>query len=64
MFLYRFDNYETSKEVPIFSIKKSKGLKYYDFSFLNYDTVLAMTSVKPKQVWIYDTLMNLKNGLV
>lgn len=57
VFVYRFDTYESSKMAPIFTLKKAKDLKFNDFDFLNNDTVLAMTSLKPKHIWIYDTLI-------
>jgi hypothetical protein len=31
---------------------------------VNSDTVIAMTSLKPKNLWIYDTLISTKNGLI
>ena len=50
--------------VPIFSLKKTKEQKFNDFEILNYDTVIATASLKPKHVWIYDTLIGQRNGLV
>lgn len=62
--MHKFDNYESSRSIPIFQLKKEKELKFNDFEILNYDSVLAMTSLKPKHVWIYDTLVGSRNGLV
>lgn len=56
-FLFNFDTYESAKYVPVFSLHKSKEQKFQDFEFLNADTVLAFTSLKPKKLWIFDTLI-------
>ncbi len=56
--MFKFDTSESSKMVPIFHLKKSKEQKFNDFEILNNDTVLAMTSLKPKHTWIFDTLVN------
>ena len=64
IFMFRFDTYESSKMAPIFSLKKTKDIKFNDFDFLNNDSVLAMTSLKPKHIWIYDTLVPQRNGLI
>ncbi len=45
-------------------MKKTKEQRVNDFLFLNQDTVLAMASLKPKKLWILDTLVPQKNGVV
>jgi hypothetical protein len=62
--MFRMDTSETSKLMPIYQIKKSKDLKFNDFDFLNSDSIVAMSSLKPKHTWIFDTLVPQKNGLV
>ena len=62
--MYQFDTAESSKVHPIYSLKKTKEQKYNDFEILNYDTVLALTSLKPKHIWVFDTLIYQRNGLV
>ena len=62
--MYKFDNYESSRTLPIFQLKKQKDMKFNDFELLNYDSVLAMASLKPKHVWIYDILVGQRSGLV
>jgi hypothetical protein len=55
--MYKFDTQEASKMYPIYQLRKSKEQKYNDFEILNYDSVLALTSLKPKHIWIFDTLI-------
>lgn len=62
--VFNFDNMESSRTVPVFSLRKTKEDKISDFEILNQDTVFAVTSQKPKHLWIYDILMNSKGGLV
>lgn len=64
IFIHKFDNHESSRTMPIYQLKKTKELKFNDFQILNYDSVLAMASLKPRHVWIYDTLIGQRNGLV
>lgn len=64
IFMYRVDTNEASKVTPIYSLKKSKEQKILDFETLNNETVLATTSLKPKHIWIYDTLVSSRSGLV
>jgi len=63
-FIYNFDTFESNKIMPIYSMKKTKEQRVNDFLFLNQDTVLAMASLKPKKLWILDTLVPQKNGVV
>ena len=62
--MFGFDVYEQSKINPIFSVRKSKDMKFNDFQILNNDTVLAMSSLKPKHIWVFDTLIPQRGGLV
>jgi len=48
---------ESLKMIPIFSMKKTKEQRFNDFDFINSDTVMAMTSLKPKKLWVLDTLV-------
>ena len=57
IFMHRFDTTEKSKILPVYSLRKTKEQKFNDFEILNYDSVLAMTSLKPKHIWIFDTLI-------
>lgn len=61
--VFNFDNNESSRSLPIYSLKKGKEDKISDFEILNQDTVFAVTSSKPKHTWIYDTLMPSRSGL-
>lgn len=62
--MHRFDTFETSKTIPIFNLAKTKEQKFNDFDLLNYDSIVALTSLKPKHIWLYDTLISQKGGLV
>jgi len=64
IFMHKFDTFEVSKTVPIFSLTKSKEQKFNDFDLLNNDSILALTSLKPKHLWIVDTLVGGKSGVV
>jgi len=55
---------ESSRTVPVCSLRKSKEDKVSDFEVLNHDTVFAVTSQKPKHLWVYDLLMGSRGGLV
>jgi hypothetical protein len=44
--------------------KRGKEEKFCDFDLLSSDTVYAVTSQKPKHLWIYDVLLSSKGGLV
>lgn len=57
IFMFKFDTLEQSKLKPIYTLQRTKDVKFVDFEILNHDTVLTMTSLKPKQTWIYDTLI-------
>ncbi|CDW90006.1 wd-40 repeat-containing protein [Stylonychia lemnae] len=64
MFIHRFDNNDMSRTVPIYQLRKTKERKFNDLSILNQDTVIAMASLKPKHVWVHDTLIGQRAGLV
>lgn len=64
IFVFNFDNMESSRTVPVFSLRKNKEDKISDFEILNQDTVFAVTSQKPKRLWVYDLLMGSRGGLV
>eukprot|EP00347_Sterkiella_histriomuscorum_P004436 403360465 len=64
IYMHKVDNQESSRVQPIYQLKKQKELKYNDFVILNYDSVLSMTSLKPRHLWIYDTLVASRHGLV
>ena len=64
IFVFNFDNMESSRTVPVFSLRKNKEDKISDFEVLNQDTVFAVTSQKPKHLWVYDLLMGSRGGLV
>jgi hypothetical protein len=63
MFTFRFDAQE-ARGVPIYSLKRGKEDKLSDFDTICGDTVFAVTSQKQKHLWIYDTLLSGKGGLV
>lgn len=64
--VFNFDNQESSRTVPLFQLRRGKEDKLNDFEILNQDTVFAVTSHKPKHLWIYDILMGggSKGGLI
>lgn len=48
----------------MYSLKRGKEDKLSDFDIICGDTVFAVTAQKPKHLWIYDTLLQSKGGLV
>lgn len=65
IFAFNFDNLETSRTVPIYSLKRvSKEEKISDFELLSSDTVFAVSAIKPKHLWVYDTLLSSRGGLI
>ena len=58
IYVYKMDTIEQSKLVPIFQLKKTKEQKFNDFELLNYDSVVALASNKPKHTWIFDTIVS------
>ncbi len=64
VFMHKFEVNEKAKTIPIFNLNKSKEQKFNDFDLLNGDSVVALTSLKPKHIWIYDTLISQRGGLV
>lgn len=62
--VFSFDNMESSRSVPIYSLRKSKEDKVSDFEILNQDSVFAVTAQKPKHLWIHDILIGSRGGLV
>jgi len=62
--VFAFDLSEDSKQVPIFEISRTKEMKFHDFELLNGDTVFCMSSLKPKKLWIYDSLLRPRRSLV
>jgi len=65
LYTFRFDIQECSRVSPIYTLKKGKDEKFNDFDILSYsDTVFAVTSQKPKHLWIYDSLLSSRGGLV
>ena len=40
------------------------GFSVNDFDLLNNDSIIALTSIKPKHFWIMDTLINGRGGVV
>jgi hypothetical protein len=64
IFMHKFDTLEASKTIPIFRLTKTKEQKFNDFDLLNHDSIIAMTSLKPKHLWIVDTLVSSRDGVV
>lgn len=62
--VFSFDNLESSRSIPIFSLKKTKEDKVSDFEILNQDSVFAVVAQKPKHLWIHDILIGSRGGLV
>lgn len=64
IYVFNFDTKESSKTIPIYTLKRGKEDKLNDFDLISADTVYALTAQKPKRLWIYDTLLSSRGGLV
>jgi WD40 repeat protein len=64
IFVFNFDTKEQLMTMPIYTLKRGKEDKLSDFDLISADTVYALTAQKPKRLWIYDTLLSSRGGLV
>ncbi len=55
--MFRFDLLESSKTNPLFAIPRAKEQKFFDFGYMNDESLVAFCSVKPKRLWLFDTLV-------